>query len=494
MPEKNFKPSIDPRSLALLSRINDFLVRDSLLRRETADIDIALSANALDIARQIAAVLGGRYVRLDEVNRVGRVVMANQEAPPAKGRWEIDLSTIKTDIEGDLRERDFTVDAMAVDLQDLGEDRIEIIDPFHGLEDLDQRLIRSVTETAFASDPLRLLRAVRLAAELGFTIDGQTELLIRRQCHLIANVAAERVREELLPILAQSSRFLRYLDSVGLLVVIIPEIARLKGVRQPPEHFWDVFDHSLEAVAAADYLLRQGAPEYATDHVLSAVPWSEALAPHFAQEVSRGSTRRSLLKLAALLHDIAKPQTKATEENGRIRFLGHAIEGAAITVNIFERLRFSTREVKLVEAMVRHHLRPTQMSQGELPTRRAIYRYLRDTGDAAIDTLFLNLADHLATRGPQLELAEWQRHARLVSYVLAERQQEERFIRPPKLIDGHDVINSFGLSPGPKIGKLLESVRELQDAGEVTNKQEALAYIQKQLSPTTGPSEAEDGG
>ena len=501
MAEKDIKLSIDPGTLSMLSRIGDSLaglgvrcylsggfVRDNLLHRETADIDIALSADALKVAPEVAAALGGKYVQLDDVNRVGRLVVVNQGAPSAQGRWEIDFSTIKIDIEHDLGERDFTVDAMAVDLGELDRDHIQLIDPFNGWEDLHRRLIRTVAETAFASDPVRLLRAVRLAAELDFKISGETELLIRRYCHLITSVAAERIRDELLRLLTQNTRFLRHLDMLGLLTAVIPEMAQLKGANQPPEHFWDVFDHSLETVAAADCLLRQGALDYVTDRILAAVPWREALAEHFAQEVSSGSTRRSLLKLAALLHDIAKPQTRATDENGRIRFLGHAKDGAAVTVNILQRLRFSAREVRLVETMVRHHLRPGQMSQNGLPTRRAIYRYFRDTANAAVDTLFLNLADHLATRGPKLDLAEWQRHARVVDYILAQHQKDEGLARPPKLISGHDLISTFGLSPGPKIGKLLESVREAQAEGEATTRQEALAYIRKKLSLAETPS------
>jgi len=189
-----------------------------------------------------------------------------------------------------------------------------------------------------------------------------------------------------------------------------------------------------------------------------------------------------LLKLAALLHDIAKPQTKTIDEGGRMRFLGHANEGAAIAVNILERLRFSGKEVRLVEIMVRHHLRPGQMSHNELPSRRAIYRYFRDTGDAGIDILFLSLADHLATRGPQLNLDEWKEHAKLVEYVLSQRFQEETLVSPPKLIDGHDLINVFGMRPGPKIGELLEAVREAQAAGELITRQDALTYIRNRLA------------
>ncbi len=130
-----------------------------------------------------------------------------------------------------------------------------------------------------------------------------------------------------------------------------------------------------------------------------------------------------------------------------------------------------------MEIMVRHHLRPGQMSHNGLPTRRAIYRYFRDTGEAGIDTLFLSLADHLATRGPHLELAQWREHTQVVGYVICQRFQEESLVNPPKLVDGHDLINIFGMSPGPRIGELLEAVREAQAAAELTTREEALSYI-----------------
>jgi len=275
---------------------------------------------------------------------------------------------------------------------------------------------------------------------------------------------------------------LAYLDELGLLTVMIPELAQTKGVVQPKEHFWNVFDHSLKTVAAADFLLRRGDWEYTGKEVLEATPWSAELQEHFNLEVSSGSTRRLMLKLAALLHDIAKPQTKIIDATGRMRFLGHAKNGAAISADILERLRFSNKEIKLVEIMVSHHLRPTQMSQSGLPTHRAIYRYFRDSGDTGIDILFLSLADHLATRGPRLDLDEWQEHTQTVSYVLSRHLEQEGLVRPPKLIDGHDLMNIFGMRPGPRIGQLLEAVHEAQASGEINSREEALSYIQKRLS------------
>ena len=122
------------------------------------------------------------------------------------------------------------------------------------------------------------------------------------------------------------------------------------------------------------------------------------------------------------------------------------------------------------------------MSDNGMPTPRAIYRYFRDTGEAGIDTIFLSLADHLATRGPNLDLANWQEHARLVDYVIDQHFKQENIVRPPKLVDGHDIINIYGMRPGPEVGEVLEAVREAQASGEVTTRQEALAYIQSSLT------------
>jgi poly(A) polymerase len=461
-------------------------IRDMLLGRETADIDIAVAGDPLEIASQVASTLEGRYVLLDKENRIGRVVLTDKEAAIAGKPRELDFSPLRGSIEDDLTQRDFTIDAMAIELDRLAEGHPDapIIDPAGGLGDLRQGIIRAVSPEALPQDAARLLRGVRLAYELDFNIERQTEALIKRHSHLVAGIAGERVREELLRLLAipRGERLLSHLDELGLLTAVIPELLQTKDVTQPREHFWDVFNHSLKTVAAADFLLHEGDWEYATSDVLAVSPWSAKLSQHFNQPVSSGSTRRTLVKLAALLHDIAKPQTKAVETDGRTRFLGHAQQGADMAAGILERLRFSSKETKLVASMVEHHLRPTQMSKEGLPSPRAIYRYFRDTGEAGIDILFLSLADHLATRGPNLKLESWREHTRLVGYVLDKRFEEAKVITPPKLVSGHDLINTFGLSPGPEVGELLELVREAQASGEIHTREAALVLVEKQLS------------
>ncbi len=487
---------VKPEAARLLTKISRFLteegipaylvggfVRDMMLGRETADIDIAVAADALSVATEVAAALNGKYIPLDEENGVGRVVLPDN-------KWQIDFTTFKGSIEQDLARRDFTIDAMAIELDKsfqtvLNTERL--IDPFNGREDLHQGLVRAVSETVFEADAARLIRAVRLAAELGFGIDDFTETLIHENSRLITDVAGERVREELLRLLAipGAGQRLAYLDEVGLLTTLIPELNPARGVDQPRIHVWDVFDHSIQTVAAVEFVLREGTWEYAGEEILTPVPWSAELSRHFDREISSGSTGRSLLKLAALLHDIAKPQTRTIDDDGRAHFLGHQQEGAATAAAIMERLRFSNREIKLVELLVKYHMRPTQMSHEGIPTRRAIYRYFRDTGEAGIDLLFLCLADHLATRGPSLDLRQWQEHAQMTEYVLARHFEEESLSAPPKLIDGNDVMKTFGLSPGPRIGELLETLREAQAAGEVTTRQEALDYIGHLLNNQT---------
>jgi len=488
---------VEQETLAIIGELDKFFierqvyaclvggfVRDFLLGRSTADIDVAIAADSLVLATELADTLGGRFVPLDEVNRIARVVLFAGEKSQHKRQWYVDLSSIKGTLEQDLARRDFTINAMAVEIHafTLTQESAGVIDLFNGLQDLRERSIKAVSENVFKEDPVRLLRAVRLAAELNFTISNHTEDLIRRDHSLISSVAGERVREELLRILAvlNAGNYVHYLDRLGLLTGIFPELEASRGFEQPREHHWDVLNHSLETVKAVDFLLRQDSLEYGSAEILAAVPWSEKLSQHFAADMGNGVSRLALLRLAALLHDIAKPDTQVITGE-RMRFFGHTEQGAERVVNILERLKFSNKEIKLVELMVRYHLRPTQMGNQGLPTHRAIYRYFRDTGMAGIDILFLSLADHLAARGPKLDIKEWRRHADLVNYVLMEYLKKETIVAPPRLVDGHDLINIFGLKPGPCIGEILEAVREAQVAGEISSREEALSYIQNRL-------------
>jgi len=483
------EPRLELRDYPLLERIRSLLaqrgvtayivggfVRDLCLGRASQDVDLALGgASPLEVARQVADALGGSYVVLDAPREMARVVL------PA---MSVDFTPLRGSLEEDLAQRDFAIDALAVDLSRFPQP--PLIDPWGGRADIVARRVRVVHPGVFREDPARLLRGVRLAAETGFSLEPATAALIREQAALVTRAAAERLREELCKLLATprgaASVFL--LDDLGLLTHLLPELAEARGVAQPPEHHWDVFRHSLETVATAEALLeRCGPPE-----VIAAVPWSPELAGHFQEEVSSGHRRGMLLKLAALLHDVAKPRKRTQDEGGRIHFYSHAKEGAEMAQAALERLRFSGREARMVSAMVAYHLRPRQMvsQDDQLPTPRAIYRYFRDTAEVAIDTLYLNLADHWASRGPGLLLEPWQRHTAMVAYVLEQWRQRTAAVAPPRLITGHDLIRELGLSPGPLVGEVLEVVKEAQAAGQVTTREEALAWADSYLAQRSG--------
>ncbi len=482
-------------------------LRDRLLGRSTNDIDIAVRGDAPAVAREVAVAIGGTFVLLDDVNQIARVVVAEEghgDQDSSRAEWYFDFSAFSGDVESDLARRDFTINAMALELSlpaaersqddlihaigsgvpDLEQLRSALIDPFGGQEDLRRRIVRRVGDRVFEVDPVRLLRAVRLAGELDFTIEPETERLIRLHSEAITSVAGERIREELLHLLRlpRSSRHLGHMDELGLLTVLIPELAEARGVEQPTTHYWDVFQHSLQTVAALEFLLRGGEWQYGTRDMLESAPWSETIDRHLSRRLSSGSSHGVLLKLAALLHDVAKPVTKTMDDTGRARFIGHTRVGAAVVVDILARLRFSNREIGLVETMVYNHLRPVQMTNGDLPSQRAIYRYFRDTGDSGVDILLLALADYLASRGPLASPDDWRQHCRLMNYILTEGEMQKAKMEPVKLIDGHDIMREFGFGPGPRVGELLAVVHEAQASGEVGSREEALALVKDELS------------
>jgi poly(A) polymerase len=292
-------------------------------------------------------------------------------------------------------------------------------------------VVRAVSEANLVEDPLRLLRGVRLATVLGFEIEPETTEMIRRNAEHITEVAAERQREELMLILGtgRAGASLRILDDLGLLSRLLPELDVTRGVDQPKEHHWDVFNHSLQAVGAMEMLLAAEEPEGELHRWLRQELWSQlSWWPEARAQVS--GERAAVLKLACLLHDIGKPETKSFQEDGRMRFFGHADAGAAIARKLLRRLRFPSRETARVAAMVGAHMRPLQMAQQGAPTNRAIYRFFRDTGGAGADTLFLSLADHLAAVGPRVTREGWRRHVAIVSYILRKASEEREVITP----------------------------------------------------------------
>jgi poly(A) polymerase/tRNA nucleotidyltransferase (CCA-adding enzyme) len=442
-------------------------VRDLLLSRHPLDdLDVTLPAGALDAAQALAASTGGRCFCLDAERGAGRVVVSG-----AEGQIQIDLTAFKApSLEADLRRRDLTINAMALSVRGLAErGEAPVLDPTGGLEDLAKRRLRLAAPGAFSEDPVRALRAVRLAGTLGFQPDPAVCRAARTVAARLTTAAAERVRDELAGILSlpRAAAGVRMLDRLGLLAPLLPESAAMKSAPQPAPHRFSVWEHSLRAVEAVDQLLAG---------LGGLAPHQDELAAHLAAPLGDGFTRREVLKLAALLHDVAKPSCRQVVD-GRTRFIGHDAVGAEMAKVIAHRLRLSGAATAALERLVRQHLRPMHLARTPALSRRARYRFFRDLETEAHDLLLLALADVAAVRGLS-PLAVWRGAlGKLVNDLLSGWKEDRQQAAAPPLVRGEDVMAAFGLTPGPLVGRLLALAREAQDLGQVRTREEALAYL-----------------
>jgi poly(A) polymerase len=454
-------------------------VRDRMTGRPISDIDLTYDGDAPAFARAIADGLSAHYALLDDQRATARVIL--DDAPVRT----VDVTRLRGDIETDLAARDFTIDAMAAPLAPIARGDVEVIDPHDGEQDLAARTIRLVSQQALIDDPLRLLRAVRLAVELDFAIESDTAEAIRRRCSLIEQPAAERVRDEIVRAFdtPRAATSVRLLDSLGLLDVLLPEVSSGRGVTQPKEHAYDVLEHNIQTVAALDWMLSVNAADTQRSDFHRVLWEGFASAPHLRDylsvEMSEGRSRATLLKLTGLLHDVAKPQTRAPDETGRIRFFGHGDVGADMACGILQRLRFSRRETEFVATIINAHLRPGQLGQNGAPTRRAMFRFFRDTGDAADAVLILSLADALAARGPRMTIEDWGQGVAYIAYLLSRRYEDGAIVHPARIITGDDIMRELAIGPGHEVGRLLAAVEEAQAAGEVSSRKEALDFVRK---------------
>ncbi len=474
--------------------------RDLARGAAPADLDLAVDGDGLELARALADSLGGAFVSLDDERSTGRVVI------PARAdalSLTVDIARLRApSIEGDLRLRDFTVNALAIALDDMVppapglRSRVSWIDPTGGMADLHAGVLRACGPTSMADDPLRTLRAGRIGAALGLRAAPELEAQIRAATSGLADVAAERVRDELLKLLdcPVSVPWLRYLDGCGVLTTILPELEPARTCAQPRVHFLPVLAHMLEAVASLEWLLRGLGDGWAATESDAALPVAVRANPGLPRDLpyaerystlmgelhAGGRRRAALLKLATLIHDNAKPQTKEVHPDGKVSFYGHQEISADVAADIGRRLRLSRQDSAYVALVVREHMRPGQLRTGEVITARALVRFFRDLGDTGPDVLLHELADHMAARGPQVRPDHWREHLAWIGTMLDAHwgQPEER--RVP-LLRGTDLITELGLPPGPQIGVLLRTIGEAQAAGEIASREEALALARQIL-------------
>jgi putative nucleotidyltransferase with HDIG domain len=458
-------------------------VRDALLLRTIHDFDFVLSGDVIKIARKVANQIGGAFYVLDETRGAARVV-----APKSMGgRKILDFIVFQgPDLESDLKNRDFTINAMAVDLNNPQ----QLLDPLNGASDLLNKSLRVCSKSSIENDPIRILRAVRLAAGFNLRIQSDTRALMGESIQLLVNISPERLRDELFRILEGPKPHvsLRALDYLGAISYILPDISALKDVSQSLPHIKDAWDHTIDTLKNLEHLLDQLRPreDREIDSNLMAGLYQtqlrmfrQEILDHLQKNILEDRSLRALIFLAALYHDVGKPQTHSLVDDGRIRFIHHEDKGAAIAARRGIALRLSKKEIDRLKITIRNHMRPTLLAREEhAPSARAIYRYFRDTNSAGIDICLISLADLLATYGNTLPQERWSRQLEIVAHLMeAWWNQSEIKINPPTLINGHDLIKEFGIKPGPRVGELLEMVREAQVMGEIATREDAISFV-----------------
>ncbi|MDR1124383.1 MAG: HD domain-containing protein [Elusimicrobiota bacterium] len=470
-------------------------LRDGLMRRFSADIDLALPrAEVKPAAYALARALKGAAFEMDAEFCVWRVTV--------KDGLQLDLSAlVGKDIYEDLGRRDFTINALAcaaaampaIETKTSGGKKFillkaakkDLIDLNGGAADIKKKIIRANAKDVFEEDPLRLLRAYRAAAELGFKIAAPTAALIKTRGALIKQSAGERVQDELKKIFAcaGAKKNLLALEGAGLLTAIFPALAAQKGCARVYYGAGGVFTHTLNVVDRVEFLLANLKTAFPKFH--------KKLLP-FAQD-------GALYKTAALLHDIAKPKT-AKMQGGRLRFFHHEEEGAKMAEAALKNLKYPAAQTRLICKMIAYHLRPSNLAANEIITDRGVYNFFRELGEAAVPMLLLCWADYTSHITPAqvrrlvkryalpvMTIEEGKkkgvagktlRHMQVVNFLFGKYFNEAgKLVRPQKLVDGKDVMAVLRLPAGPKVGAALEALRLAQVEGAVKDRAGALAWL-----------------
>lgn len=439
------------------------------------DVDFVVGGVAAEVfSRELAKLLGGTSFLLDADTDAYRVVVKQGgHAAPAQGELTVDVSAVKGTVYEDLAERDFTVNAMAVDVASLyGREPVVPLDPFGGMSDAGLRVLRAVSTGIIEADPVRALRAVRIAQGSAMEIDGDTARLIIANRMLAANSSVERVRDELAMIFSRpgTSWSIRKLFELGLVDAVLPAFStwvEVDGYR--------LLDHTLRTVDEAEKIIEEaegpGPGTFAQIH---------GEVRDYLRSRTGALENSTLLKLAAFVHDAGKPLT-LSRESGRLRFIGHDNEGALIVKQALGRLKFSRKVIKEITCVVKNHHRLFMLSKLEKASARAKANFFRSVGGTAGVTLALvSLADARATTGTDAPA--------LTAFVLEMLSLYFRSYsvkRPEPLLSGRDIIKTFAVEEGPVVGELLRLVSDGIDAGRISTRRQAVELISAWLEEKT---------
>jgi poly(A) polymerase len=420
-------------------------LRDLLLGARTKDYDFSLPKDASPFIETIEEALHLHFFK------VGKEEMGTITYRIIKEGMSIDLTFLQGEtIEKDLRRRDFTVNSVAFSLQDATFHWVE-----GALEDIEKKLIRTVSNRSIDLDPLRMLRAIRYLCTLeGFAMDKELKEEISLKKEKILSLPAERIRMELDQILLspQPAVGMKFLHESNLFFSLFPELKGLESLGQNEHHHLDALSHTLL--------------------IAEKISWASEWIGRNDPETPLNQEDRLTLYYAGLFHDIGKQDTYSKDEKGRVHFYYHEAFSAQSAERIMERLRFSNLMENKILHLIKNHMRILNLSQETKET--ALRRLVNQIGDETPLLVLLSLADKEASRG----ILSVQNDEVVEKHCLRilELFREKDIVHPPPLITGHDVM-ALGYSSGPRVGQILSHIRHKQVEGEIKNREEALKVL-----------------
>ena len=462
------------RAILLKQRSPAFIVggavRDACLRRPIEDMDIAVDGDATALARRVADGLGGDIFVMDKGRDVARVLVA--------GGQSIDFARFRgAALTDDLRDRDFTINAMAADLRG---DVSVLIDPLHGERDLRQRVLRRCSAHAIQDDPIRGLRAIRQSAQFRLKIHPDTLADIKQQAGNLAQTSNERIRDEFFKLLAldRPARGLRVMRHLGLLKAVVPAADCLMGLKQPWPHRFDVWRHTLLVVERMSQIL-EAISHRRTDNTAAAFDlgmlviqfdrYRPRLQRHIEQVYGSGRSHQQLLILAALIHNLGKSQAAAD----------HVPHSVRLARALAKSLRLTTDEGKKLAAMIGGYRRIVEQGEWSALDR---HRFWHRLGENGLDVILLGMADFLGIYGAELVQSALLERVEAAVVLLDDWYVHyDALVNPKPLMSGDDMMTLLDIGPGPTVGRLLTALREAQAVGDVRSVDEARVFVRRQF-------------
>lgn len=428
-------------------------LRDIFLGKQSYDRDIiVINDNIEAFSRDIAQKINATFIELDKDWGIYRLVLQDKKN-------YIDFAkAIENNIDKDLKRRDITINSIAFNLN-----TNEFYDPNNGICDLQNKIIKGISEKNFTDDPLRLLRAFRFQSTLGYEISPETMTILNKHASLIEKPAKERVNAELIKLFEgnNAAETLEEMDKAGMLELIFPFVKELKTIPQNSHHHLDLIHHSFETVRQIEKIFPT-LPEKAIE-ILNQTPY--------------GTVKKlAFLKLAAFMHDIGKPSTWTIDEaSGRHRFIYHDAKGAEIAPKYLKTLKFSKKQIAYIQTLIRNHIYPSNVN---INNEKSVMKFLRKMGNDTIDVLILAMADRLSARGPAITEEIVSQNLNLLNQLMSKYFEKLEEIKPlPKLLNGNEVMEILNIKPSPALGKILCELQAAQEEGNVTNRDEAINYI-----------------